>query len=424
MTTKKYHLNPSSDSDVLPRAQVEFFAAPPPPTRGKIIALDCHPDTFTAAVFRGRTPHDAQQLALRDKLSLEALLNWTAKEFTREDLFLMEAGANSFELCRRLQAQGLRAVVLESAHVGRQAKLYADNDKLAAVRIAKVFLAGNAPCVWQPDAKTCERRELLHVYQNAVAAHTAAGNSLKGYLNQFGLRLGKRGLTHQKTRSWILAQRAWTPLQQKMLTGYFSDLDYHAQRRRESLHLICQEICAEPLMLRCLKLLGIGKINAFALLACIGDIRRFERSEKLVAYLGLNPGQRQSGTSKHVKLGIGGHGRADLRHLLVQSGHAILRMGKHTALGKWGWALFARKGQRNIAVVAVARKLAVQVWHLLKGNPPTQLESDQSLTLKLERLLASLGKGLRQQLGMPSQIKAGVQELQRRIQGLPPTVPA
>jgi transposase len=233
----------------------------------------------------------------------------------------------------------------------------------------------------------------------------------------------KRRPTHQQTRSWILAQRAWTELQQQILTGYFSDLDYQAQRRKQMLHLICQEICAEPLMLRCLKLLGIGKINAFALLACIGDIRRFERSRKLVAYLGLNPGQRQSGTSKHVKLGIGEHGRADLRHLLVQSGHAILRTGRSTALGKWGWALFARKGQRNIAVVAVARKLAVQVWHLLKGHPPTQLESDQSLTLKLERLLVSLGKASRQQLGLPAQIKACVQELQRRIQGLCPTGP-
>jgi transposase len=424
MTTKNYYLNSSSDADGAPRGQAELFAAPPPPARGKIIALDCHPDTFTAAVFRGSTPHDARQLALRDKLSLEALLAWTAKEFTSEDLFLMEAGSNSFEVCRRLQAQGLRAVVLESAHVGRQAKLYADNDKLAAARIAYVFLAGNAPCVWQPDAKTCERRELLHVYLNAVTGHTAAGNSLKGYLNQFGLRLGKKGLTHEQTRSWILGKRVWTELQQQILAGYFSDFDYHAQRRKQTLHLICQEICAEPLMLRCMKLLGIGKINAFALLACIGDIRRFERSGKLVAYLGLNPGQRQSGTSKHVKLGIGEHGRPDLRHLLIQSGHAILRMGKNTALGKWGWALFARKGQRNIAVVAVARKLAVQVWHLLKGHPPTQLESDQSLTLKLERLLVSLGKALRQQLGLPAQIKDCVQELRRRIQGLAPSEPA
>jgi len=58
-----------------------------------------------------------------------------------------------------------------------------------------------------------------------------------------------------------------------------------AMRRKKLLRLIGTAICAEPLMLRCMKLLGIGQINAFALLAVIGDVRRFERAEKLVAYL-------------------------------------------------------------------------------------------------------------------------------------------
>lgn len=39
--------------------QRETYLAPPPPAKGKIIGLDCHPDTFTAAVFQGSTPHDA-----------------------------------------------------------------------------------------------------------------------------------------------------------------------------------------------------------------------------------------------------------------------------------------------------------------------------------------------------------------------------
>ena len=60
---------------------------------------------------------------------------------------MLEAGSNSFEVCSRLHALGLRAVVLESSHVGKHAKSYADNDKMAAVRIALVYLPGNAPCV-------------------------------------------------------------------------------------------------------------------------------------------------------------------------------------------------------------------------------------------------------------------------------------
>ncbi|MGB7789593.1 MAG: hypothetical protein WBL39_00140, partial [Terrimicrobiaceae bacterium] len=70
---------------------VETYLAPPPPSQGKIIGLDCHPDTFTAAVFVGQTPHDARKLGSRENLGLRALLGWAAKEFGPQDLFLLES---------------------------------------------------------------------------------------------------------------------------------------------------------------------------------------------------------------------------------------------------------------------------------------------------------------------------------------------
>lgn len=167
-------------------------------------------------------------------------------------------------------------------------------------------------------------------------------------------------------------------------------------------------------MLRCMKVLGVGLINAFALLAVIGDVRRFERPEKLVAYIGLNPGQRQSGKSKNIKLGVGKRGRGDVRHLLIQGAQAVLRMGRATAMGQWGWKLFARKGNRNVAVAAIARKLLVQVWHILWGNPPTALESDKSFMLKLHKLAVSLGSSLRRELGFGDTLPQCVQALAKR----------
>ena len=402
----------------------ELYAAPPPPTKGKIIGVDCHPDTYAAAVFQGSSPHDARKLTSRENLSLESFLKWASKEFTREDLFLMEAGSNSFEIHRRLMALGLRAVVLESCYMGKHVKTYADNDKMAAARIALVYLGAKVPCVWVPDTLTCERRELLSAHQKAVADHTAALNSLKGYLNQFAIRLGKRGIMQKQTREWILKQREWSTLQHELLTQYLRDLDNQAERRKGLLCLIAQQVCGEPLMLRCMKLLGIGVINAFALLAVIGDVRRFERPEKLVAYIGLNPGQRDSGTGKRIKLGVGNRGRSDMRHLIVQGAHSVLRMGRSTTLGQWGWKLFARKGHRNIAVAAIARKMMVQVWHLLMGNPPTALEPDKSQALKFRKLIAILGLSLREKLGLPSSIAKCILALQTSmLAGVAPAPP-
>jgi transposase len=199
-------------------------------------------------------------------MSLNKLLDWASRECTKEDLLLLEASGNSFEIHRRLLALGLRAVVLESCHVGKYAKDYADNDKMAAARIVLVYLQGKAPCVWVPDARTCERRELLHLYSKSVEDRTAASNSLKSYLNQFAIRPGSRALEKKITEEWVLKQRDWSVMQREMLAEYFGHLRSLRERTKKLQTLIGREICAEPLMLRCMKLLGIGQINAFALL--------------------------------------------------------------------------------------------------------------------------------------------------------------
>lgn len=417
-------MKPATKAPVAPQKDeaqaevIETYLAPHPPKNGRIIGVDCHPDIFTAAVFSGQTVYDARKLESRDNLTLDGLLDWAKAKFNAEDLFLLEAGGNSFAVWEALHQLGLRAVVLESQYVGKHAKTYEDNDRMAAARIALVFLGGKAPAVWVPDARTRERRELMHAHQNAVADHTAAINALKSYLNGHAIRLGSRSLSAEKTRSWIEAQRDWSSLQKKLLEGYFADLDQSAQQRTRYVRIISEEIAKEPLMLRCMKLLGIGKINAFGLLAVIGDIRRFAGPEKLVAYLGLNPGKRRSGNDKLIKIGVGKRGRGDLRHLLIQGAHAILRSGKATALGKWGWKLFARLGHRNIAVAAVARKLVVQVWHLLQGNPPALLEKNQSFVVKLKKLAVTLGKTLRAELGLGASLADCIQTLLARVQTL------
>ena len=72
---------------------------------------------------------------------------------------------------------------------------------------------------------TRERRELLHVYRKAVEAHTAASNTLKGYLNGNTIRLGRRSLSQEDARMdrgtarldplqsecWANTSTIWTP---------------------------------------------------------------------------------------------------------------------------------------------------------------------------------------------------------------------
>jgi transposase len=99
-----------------------------------------------------------------------------------------------------------------------------------------------------------------------------------------------------------------------------------------------------------------------SVVAAIGDIRRFRTSRQLVAYLGLDPKVRQSG-SEPARLGrISKQGSSQARSALVEATHSvILQPGPLRAFHQ---RIRARRGFQ-IATVAAARKLACLFWCLL-----------------------------------------------------------
>ena len=58
----------------------------------------------TSRIDSALRPHDARKLCGRENLTLAQLLEWAGREFTAQDLFLLEAGANSFEIHGRYLA--------------------------------------------------------------------------------------------------------------------------------------------------------------------------------------------------------------------------------------------------------------------------------------------------------------------------------
>jgi hypothetical protein len=148
-------------------------------------------------------------------------------------------------------------------------------------------------------------------------------------------------------------------------------------------------VLTDPQLLSIVRLCGVREMVAFALGALIGDIQRFAEPRKLVKYIGLNPAFDDSGQSQWHG-GIGGHGRKDLRCLLIEAAQAILRCSE-TALAKWGKKLLARKGSLNLVVAAMARKLAVAVWYLMMGRWTPLEEIDERLTIKVTKMIGQVG---------------------------------
>ena len=364
----------------------------------RVIGFDCHPDSFTAAVLRGSTPAAAETEKLFNQIPMAQLQSWAKKHTTSLDLFVLEASGNSFQVVRTLAAIERRALVLESCQMGKLKEAHANNDKISAVRIGKAYLAGTAKVVWVPDAKTQERRDWFHAHRKAVKRTTQMRNRLLSYLSDNGVRFPK-GTPLSKghaAEAQLRKTQSWSVRQWQVIEGLLMELRHADEQRNHWRSLIAQEVLADPQLLSIVRLCGVREMVAFALGALIGDIKRFAEPRKLVKYIGLNPAFDHSGKGEWSG-GIAGHGRKDLRGLLIESAQAILR-SKHP-LAKWGKKLLARKGSVNLAAGAVARKLAVAIWHLMMGRWTALEEIEAPLALKVGKIMSSVGAAGLKKLG-------------------------
>ena len=293
---------------------------------------------------------------------------------------VLEASGNTFSVAERIARLGLQVHVLESRSVGQVGKTYCATDKEDAVKIARVYLSGLAHRVWTPDAKAAQRRELFFAHRKAVCVRRPKG-----------LMLSKPG-----AKAHVLRMKDWSETQKLILEGMLEDLQQAEARRVRFRALIAEQVASDPDVLKLVRLLGVRHLIAFALAAFIGPIERFANPKKLVAYFGLNPSVNQSGNSGGT--GRLSHcGRSDVRSLLIQGAQSILRYGQG-ATHRWAVALKMRKGA-TVAVAALARKLVVAVWYLLRGLFTPLSEIPDNLRTKIHKIATEIGSRRIRKLG-------------------------
>ena len=199
----------------------------------RVIGLDAHPDSFTAAVIRGPTPAAAVVEKTFNKVPLGQLPSWAKKHTTAQDLIVLEASGNSFQVVRTLATVERRALVLESCQMGKLKEAHANNDKISAVRIGKAYLAGTAKEVWVPDAKTQERRDWFHAYRKATKRTTQMHARVRSYLSDNGVRLQKKvslvevGPVEEQVRT----ARQWSARQWQVIEIFLLELRHADQQR-------------------------------------------------------------------------------------------------------------------------------------------------------------------------------------------------
>ena len=113
---------------------------------------------------------------------------------------------------------------------------------------------------------------------------------------------------------------------------------------------------------------GIGPTLGSIIVSEIGDIERFETSSKLVAYAGLDASVKQSGEFNSTQNKISKRGSPHLRRALWMA--AFMSLRSDPALYDYYSRLRARGKSHRLATTAVARKLCIIVWTIMRSKQP------------------------------------------------------
>jgi len=337
------------------------------------------------------------------------------KRLKPEDQVVLEATTHCWAVVRGLEPFAGRVVVSNPMATQAIAKAKVKTDKVDAAVLAHLLRLGYLPEVWQPDQATRHLREWTSRRSRIVGQRTAVINRLRSTLAQRLLHCPYE-MTSPAARNWIGGQTFDAD------TRWLLDSDL---RLMDSLQveldamdkLLAKRGYIDPRVKLLMTLPGISQHTAQSLLASIGDIARFCDADSLASYLGLVPRTRQS--ASHCYHGpITKQGRCNTRWMLVQSAHAV--RAHPGPLGHFFRRLKNRK-PHNVAVVAVAHKLALLAWHVLTKGEPYRYALPQATEKKLRNLRLQ-ATGEKRRPGLPPGTKARPARLpggSKRIKPLP-----
>lgn len=299
------------------------------------------------------------------------------KRFTRSKLLehlvnipptmvAMESCGGSHWLARQCQKFGHEVKLIPPQYVKPYVKTN-KNDYIDADAIAE---AAVRPSMRFVSVKT-ESAQVISVIQRVRSSYikerTACMSRIGAILLEFGLSLPTGHNKMKGLFQWLAEQTTRLPsmLMQELIEHheYYLILNERIVRQDEKLKkLVDRNSNAQLLM----SIPGVGTLTAAQCLSDIPDVREFKNGRHLAAWLGLVPHQYSTG-GKTTLLGISKRGNKSLRTLFIHGARAILsRLDKaESSFGRWVIELRARK-PFNVAVVALANKLARIAWSVLK----------------------------------------------------------
>jgi len=280
--------------------------------------------------------------------------------FSDEISIALETGSMTWWVVDVLRDAGVEPIVVDA----RQFKMIADSKKKSDRHDARALADGlrgglaERIAVNVPRQKARRARSLMQTRQQIPKQRNLTVNAVKAMLRSVGVEIKMGQWPKESHWEEVLSNPAVPVWMKPFLITHRSIWDYLEQQRHDLDALVNQELANWPEAELLMEIPGFGPIVTMGILSGIDEIKRFKRSNQLASYAGLIPSSRDSGSVQR-RGGITHQGRNLMRHFALQAAWAAMRSKKLTpSLQKWSRRLIVKKG-RQVAAVALARRLMV-----------------------------------------------------------------
>ena len=354
-------------------------------------ALDLHKTEIEAVLL-----DDSGRLTCRLRFSAtrEAITAFAQRYLSPQYSVAMEATFNTWAVVDLIQPFVGSVLVGNPLLIRAIAQAKIKTDKIDALVLAHLLRLGYLPEVWIPDVETRQLRLQTTERSCLTASRTRLKNRIHAILNQ-RLLAAPAPLFTPAGLDWLRALPI-DPVGRRALDRLLGQLELVERDLAASTVALAPLAYQDPRVRLLMTLPGVGFVVAQVLVAALGDLDRFASADRAASYLGLVPSTYQSG-NKTYHGRITKQGSAHARWMLVEAAQHI---DDHPGpLGVF-FRRIARKKNRNVAVVATARKLVTIAWHMLLHNEPYRYALPAPTQEKLRRLRV-LATGQRRKTGPP-----------------------
>jgi len=347
----------------------------------RFFGIDIHKDVAYVCAVDGQG-----RIVLSLAVPMNHAFDQFAAQLTKADHVAVEASTNAFAIHDVLARYAGEVVVVNPIKTRLIAEARIKSDKLDAQNLAQLLRSGFIYQVWVPPTEIRELRSLVGQRTGLNKQRTQVKNALQALLRTHRIEYETGKVFTQAGRRWLrsLELPGLATFQRDQHLTLLESIEVNLAAYDKEIARLAGD---NPVAKRLMQQTGINYYSALAIYAEIGDIERFSSPKKLCSYAGLVPTLDQSG--KKCRVGrITKAGRKRLRWILVECAQVACN---HDPSLKKCFDRIAQKKGRNVAVVAVARRLLVRIWHLWHEDENHRHMKKDLWTRKLQDLAYDIG---------------------------------